>query len=283
MPVVTPNGKVALVTGANSGIGRITARELALKGYQVFLACRSRSKTQPVLDEINRLSGGSAKAEFLELDLGDLDSVRRCAANFVVRGLPLQLLILNAGLAGQRGLTRSGFELAFGTCHIGHFLLTQLLLETLKASTPARIIAVSSKAHRHVKDIDFAAVRRPTASRTAIAEYGVAKLANLLFVKHLARLLAHSGVTTYAVHPGVVATNVWRSLPRPLALLLKPLMRSEEDGAATTLHCATAPELHQESGGYYADCAPTDCSKQANDPALAAVLWQYSETWVAQT
>lgn len=282
MAVVTPNGKVALVTGANSGIGRVTARQLALQGYHVFLACRSRSKTQPALKEIDRLSGGSARAEFLELDLGDLDSVRRCAADFLARGLPLHLLILNAGLAGQRGFTRSGFELAFGTCHIGHFLLTQLLLDSLRASVPARIVILSSKAHRHAEGIDFGKVRRPTASRTGLAEYGVAKLANLLMTKHLARLLAHSGVTTYAVHPGVVATNVWRSLPKPLALLLKPFMRSEEDGAATTLHCATAPQLAHESGGYYADCAPAECSPVASDLALAATLWQYSETWVAQ-
>lgn len=280
MATVTSNGKVALITGANSGIGRITARELALQGYHVFLACRSATRTQPVLEEIARLSGGTAKAEFIELDLGDLASVRRCAAAFLRTGLGLHLLIANAGLAGQRGLTPSGFELAFGTCHVGHFLLTQLLLERLKVSAPARIVVVSSKAHRHVRGIDFAAVRQGTVSPGGLKEYSVAKLANLLFSNELARRLQGSGVTSYAVHPGVVATDVWRAIPGPLAWLLKHFMRSIEDGAATTLYVATAPELAGQSGGYYADCKTADTSPVAQDQALAKQLWEQSEHWV---
>lgn len=112
---VKTNGKVALITGANSGIGRVTARTLALQGYRVFLACRSEARTRPVLEEIERLSQGTAQAEFIRLDLVDLDSVRRCSEGFLRRGLKLHLLIGNAGLAGQRGITASGFELAFGT------------------------------------------------------------------------------------------------------------------------------------------------------------------------
>jgi NAD(P)-dependent dehydrogenase (short-subunit alcohol dehydrogenase family) len=132
---VTPNSRVALVTGANSGIGRVTAVELALRGYHVFLACRDAGKTAEVLDEIAQRSGGKAKAEFIALDLGDLDSVRQCAQAFNARELPLHLLVNNAGLAGQKGFTKSGFELAFGVCHVGHFLLTRLLLDRLKASS----------------------------------------------------------------------------------------------------------------------------------------------------
>ena len=274
------NGRVALVTGANSGIGRVTARELALQGYQVFLACRSAARTQPLLDEIAHLSGGTAKAEFLQLDLADLGSVRRCAEAFLQRGLGLHLLVGNAGLAGQRGRTASGFELAFGTCHVGHFLLTQLLLERLKASAPARIVMVSSKAHRHARSIDFTAVRQSTASRTGLKEYAVAKLANLLFTKELARQLADSGVTTYAVHPGVVATDVWRAMPGPLAWLLKRFMKSEAEGAATTLYCATAASLAPQSGLYYVDCAEAEASSPACDPQLASRLWSQSQAWV---
>lgn len=278
---VEPNGKVALVTGANSGIGRVTARTLAMQGYRVFLACRSETRTRPVLEEIERLSKGSAQAEFIRLDLGDLDSVRRCAEDFLGRGLKLHLLIGNAGLAGQRGITASGFELAFGTCHIGHFLLVGLLLERLKESAPARIVMVSSKAHRHAAGIDFGTLQQPTQSRTALKEYAVAKLANLLHTRELARRLADTGVTTYAVHPGVVATDVWRAVPKPVTWLLKPFMRSEEDGAATTLHCATAPALASQTGLYYADGQAQEPSAAALNPGLASELWRHSEMWVA--
>ena len=128
-----PIPRVALITGANTGIGRVTARELARQGWQVFLACRSQARTQPVLDEIAALPGAPA-AEWLALDLGDFASVRACADQFLARGLPLQLLVNNAGLAGQRGLTASGFEKTFGTNHLGHFLLTGLLLEDRKST-----------------------------------------------------------------------------------------------------------------------------------------------------
>ncbi|HAG94556.1 MAG TPA: SDR family oxidoreductase, partial [Gammaproteobacteria bacterium] len=122
-------GKVAIVTGANTGIGRETALELARQGAQVFLACRSQAKTQPVVDEINRQihDQDQGKAEFLPLDLGSFDSVRRCAELFLQKGLPLHVLVNNAGLAGNKGLTDSGFEMTFGVCHMGHFLLTNLL------------------------------------------------------------------------------------------------------------------------------------------------------------
>lgn len=283
MTQVQLNGKVALVTGANSGIGRVTARTLALQGYQVFLACRSEVRTRPVLEEIQRLSHGTAKAEFLSLDLGDLDSVQHCADTFLKRDLALHLLIGNAGLAGQRGITASGFELAFGTCHIGHFLLIELLMEKLVGSAPARIVMVSSKAHRHAKDIDFDTLRQSTRSRTGLSEYAVAKLANLLHTKELARRLQGSGVTTYAVHPGVVATDVWRAMPKPLTWVLKRFMRSEEEGAATTLHCAINPALATQTGRYYADSEEQEPSATACDAGLGLELWQKSEQWVGRS
>lgn len=273
-------GKVALVTGANTGIGRVTARQLALQGAHVFLACRSRERTQPVLDEIAQLSSGKAKAEFIALDLGDLASVRQCADTFLRRDLPLHLLICNAGLAGARGMTASGFELAFGTCHVGHFLLTQLLLERITASAPARIVIVASKAHRQVKHFDFDTVRDSTRSRTGLPEYGRAKLANILFAKALAKRLQGTGVTVYALHPGVVATDVWRSVPWPLDRLMKLFMLSSEEGAATTLHCATSPAVANDSGLYYDACRVTRPTALAEDAALAERLWQESERWI---
>ncbi len=274
------NGKVALVTGANSGIGAVTARELALQGYHVFLACRDADKAQQVINAIDQQSRGQAKAEFIALDLASLDSIRACAAQFLAKKLPLHLLICNAGLAGHKGMTKSGFELTFGVCHVGHFLLTQLLTEKLIESKPARVVVVSSKAHRHAKGIDFDAVIRPTESMGALKEYAVAKLANVLFVKELGRRLYGTGVTAYAVHPGVVSTNVWRSLPKPMVKVLSRWMISPEEGAQTTLYCAIQPQLSGETGMYYDNCKVTASSGTAQDIQLARLLWEKSSEWV---
>ncbi|MFC3901415.1 NAD(P)-dependent dehydrogenase, short-chain alcohol dehydrogenase family [Acinetobacter marinus] len=274
------NGKVALVTGANSGIGAVTAKALALQGYHVFLACRDRNKAYEVIQEIYAESNGQAEAEFIELDLANLDSVRSCATQFLQRNLPLHLLICNAGLAGHKGMTASGFELTFGVCHVGHFLLTELLTEKLIASQPARVIVVSSKAHRHAKTIDFDAVLKPTQSIGGLKEYAVAKLANVLFAKELGRRLYGTGVTTYAIHPGVVSTNVWRSLPKPMVKALSRWMISPEQGAQTTLYCATAPHLSGETGMYYEDCKVKASSHVAQDMELARRLWERSVQWV---
>src|SRR5688572_10169326 len=137
---------IAIVTGANTGIGRETARALAKQGIETILASRSREKTEVVLDRIRSETPG-AKVEFLELDLASFDSVRTAARTFLNSGRPLQLLINNAGLAGKRGQTKEGFELAFGTNHLGHFLFTMLLLDRIKQSAPARIVNVSSASH----------------------------------------------------------------------------------------------------------------------------------------
>ncbi len=274
-------GKVALVTGASSGIGRTTALALAASGMHVFLACRSGVKAQPVLDEINNADSCKIKAEFLPLDLGDLDSVRHCATVFLDRNLPLHLLVANAGLAGQKGMTDSGFELAFGTCHVGHFLLTQLLLATLKQSAPSRIVVVSSQAHKQAKGIDFNAVRNPTVSSVGLKEYAVAKLANVLFASELSRRLEGTGVTTYSLHPGVVASDVWRSIPWPLDRLMKFFMLNTDKGAQTTLYCATSIETEKQSGLYYDGSTLASASSIAQDKALAAKLWKESEQWVS--
>lgn len=273
-------GRIALVTGASSGIGRVTARELARHGARVYLACRSEARTRPVIDEIQHLTGRAA-AEWLELDLADTRSIRACAKRFLDTGQPLHLLVNNAGLAGACGLTRDGFEMAFGVNHLGHFLLTDLLLERLKASAPARIVTVASRAHRRAPAIDWNAVQKPTRSLTGVREYAVSKLANMLFSAELARRLDGSGVSTYALHPGVVDTEVWRAVPRPLRPLLKLRgLLTPEEGALTTLHCAVhAPA--SESGLYYAQSAVTAPTDRARDFRLAAELWRRSEEWVA--
>jgi retinol dehydrogenase-12 len=272
------SGRVALVTGANTGIGRVTARELAKQGAKVFVACRSLARTQPALDEINAIAGTGA-AEWLELDLGDFDSIRACAKAFLARGQALHLLVNNAGVAGARGLSKSGFEVAFGVNHVGHFLLTRLLTDHIKSSAPARIVTVASRAHRRADGIDFDSVRQPTRSMTGVAEYATSKLANILFSAELARRLAGSGINTYALHPGVVASDIWRSVPWPLRPLAKLRGVSNEEGAKTTLFCATSGKTAEQSGLYYSKCEITEPTEIARDYNLAAELWKRSEEW----
>jgi len=273
------NGQVALITGGNIGIGRVTAIELAKKGYQVVIAGRSLERTQPVLDHIASLSLNKP-ALFLNLDLASLASVRACAQKFIQLNLPLHMLINNAGVAGLRGLTQDGFEMTFGINHLGHFLLTQLLLDKLQTSGPSRVVTVSSRAHKRTAGIDWNALRQPTHSWTGINEYAVSKLANLLFSAELAKRVQGTSVSTYSLHPGVVDTEIWRALPdwaRPL-LRLRGFLTPEQ-GALTTLHCALhAPQ--QESGLYYADSQPKQPAALGQNSELAKELWKRSEAWV---
>ncbi len=268
-----------VVTGANTGIGKETVRALAARGARVVLASRSADKTKPVIDELARATGND-RLEFLALELGDLAAVRTAAAELLARDLPIHGLINNAGLAGVRGLTKDGFELAFGTNHLGHFLFTTLLLERIRASGPARIVNVSSQSHYSAKGIDWDAVKKPTRSTTGMAEYAVSKLANVLFTRELAKRIPASEVTNYALHPGVIASDIWqRRVPRFLAAIPKLFMKSTADGAKTTIYCATSPECASHNGRFYTDSKEKRASRVADDDALAAELWKRSEAW----
>jgi NAD(P)-dependent dehydrogenase (short-subunit alcohol dehydrogenase family) len=270
-------GRTYLVTGANSGIGRATALALVRRGGRVHLGCRDPKRATSVLEETRTLEGPGSAA-VLELDLADLGSVRRAAQGFLQSGEPLHGLVNNAGVAGQRGQTADGFELAFGVNHLGHFLLTILLLDRLCDSAPARVVTVASAAHRRAPRIDWDAVRRPTRTFTALPEYAVSKLCNVLFTQELARRKAGSGVTTYALHPGTIGSAIWRRLPGPLEPAAKLFMRSEEQGAVTSIYCATAPELVGVSGRYY-DHSREKAPSRVATPELAAELWAHSEEW----
>ncbi|MBN9164240.1 MAG: SDR family oxidoreductase [Myxococcales bacterium] len=273
-------GRNIVVTGANTGIGRITAETLAKRGAKVTLACRSEEKTRPVLDAI-AAAGGTA--EFLELDLGDLASVRAAAQSLLDRGEPLHVLINNAGVASARGKTKDGFELAFGTNHLGHFLFTTLLLPRLRESAPARIVNVASKAHYRAAGVPFDRLREPTKSRTGWPEYASSKLCNVLFTKELARGRAGDGVKSYAVHPGVIASDLWRSLPSIVGPVIKLFMKSNEEGARSSIYCATSPEVAEHDGRYYdEDCREKRGSSLANDAARAEELWEKSEAWTKE-
>jgi NAD(P)-dependent dehydrogenase (short-subunit alcohol dehydrogenase family) len=267
-----------LITGANTGIGRATVEELAARGATVVLAGRSEAKTQPVIRDIATATG-NVRLSFIAVDLGDLASVRAAAETFLATGEPLHGLINNAGLAGKRGLSTSGFELAFGTNHVGPFLLTSLLLDRLRESAPARIVNVASDAHYRTAGIDWDAVRAPTRTRTGFPEYGVSKLANVLHAQELSRRLAGTGVTTYSLHPGVIASDVWRQVPWPIRPLIKLRMRSPQEGAQTSLYCATSSAVAGDSGLYYEKSRPKQPGPAAT-PALAGELWERSAAWV---
>lgn len=277
-------GRVALVTGANTGIGKVTALELAKRGARVIVGVRSVEKVVPLLEE-SRAALGRDAIEALPLDLADFASIRAFAASLHDRTDALHLLINNAGLAGARGMTKSGFELTFGVNHMGTFLLTKLLLDRIvrssRAGAHSRIVTVASKAHYQCKDFTLAHVRERTRTVTAVPEYGHSKLANVLFSAELARKLSGTGVTTYSLHPGVVATDVWRSVPWPFRSLIKLGMITPEQGAKTTLHCATSAEAGAQSGLYYDSSKPKEPSKLAQDNQLAAELWAQSEKWIA--
>lgn len=270
-------GKNFVVTGANTGIGKVTAEELAKRGARVVLACRSVDKTQPVLEAIQKAHGEDA-AVFVKLDLGDLAGVRTAAAEILADGRPIDVLVNNAGLAGLRGETKDGFELAFGTNHLGHFLLTHLLLPRLLLAPAPRIVNVASKAHYNATGIDWDAVHKPTRSVTGLPEYAVSKLANVLFAKECARRFDPK-VKSYSLHPGVVASDVWREVPRVFRGAMKLFMITNEEGAKTTLHCATSPECADESGKYYDKCKEKRPSRVAEDGALARLLWEKSAAW----
>ncbi len=272
------SGRTFLVTGANTGIGKETARDLAGRGARVVVAGRSEERNRAAIREIAEQTGNS-DLDHLPLDLGDLTSVRDAARTFLASGEPLHVLINNAGVAGGRGTTPSGFELAFGTNHVGTFLFTELLREHLVASGPGRIVTVASTAHYQAKGIDWEAVRRPTATRTGLREYAVSKLANVLHARELGRRLEGTGVTTYSLHPGAVASDVWREVPPGLRHALKLFMKDTTQGARTTLYCATSPEVAGQSGRYYDNRREKTPAKVVTDE-LAAELWTRSEEWV---
>jgi retinol dehydrogenase-12 len=252
--------------------------ELLKLGWHVVVAARNPSAHSLTFAEMSQAALTPHSLTLIDLDLSDLANVSQCAEKFLATGLPLHVLILNAGVAGQRGATAQGFELAFGVNHLGHFLLTELLTEHLCKSTDARVVTVASRAHRHAtRGIDWDKVQRPTRGFFGIQEYAVSKLANIWFSNHLSRRLKGSGVSTYALHPGVVRTNIWRYAPgwtKPM--LAWRHMLEEKEGALTSLHCVlSAPQ--SETGLYYADSSVVRAAPIAYSLEDAAMLWSKSQ------
>ena len=269
-------GRTFLITGANTGIGLATAVALARDGGRVFITSRSPAAGEAAVTRIAAESG-SAGVRLLHLDLASLASVRACAAAFLALGEPLHVLINNAGVGGQRGLTADGFELHFGVNHLGHFALTHLLLDRLLNSGQGpRIVNVSSDAHYAAAGIDFDAARRRTATFTGHREYAASKLCNVLFTRELARRV--TGVNAYALHPGVVASDIWRRVPSLARPFLTRRMLTTEQGSVTSVHCATSAAAAADNGLFYDQCAVREPS-QAATSELAELLWKRSAEW----
>lgn len=270
--------KVALITGAASGLGLHTTLELNKRGWHTVVAIRNFGVRVEEVAELKSRLHNAELFSVLDLDLSNLHSVKKCATDFLALDLPLHALVLNAGVAGQHGETAQGFELAFGVNHLGHFLLTELLIEKICQSDNARIVTVASRAHRYASSgIYWNDVQRPTGSIFGIQEYAQSKLANIWFSNHLSRRLMGTGVSTYALHPGVVRTGIWRYAPswtKPL-LSIRPMIDAEE-GTKTTLHCILdAPQ--NETGLYYADSSVTKAAPIAYSLEDAAKLWSKSQ------
>jgi NAD(P)-dependent dehydrogenase (short-subunit alcohol dehydrogenase family) len=273
--------KTFLVTGANTGIGRANVLALAeQRAGRVIVAARSRERTQPVLDEM-RARNPDGRVDFVTLDLGSLAAVRAAADEILAADPTIDVLVNNAGLAGLRGQTTDGFELAFGTNHLGHYLFTEKLLPLVQRAPQGRIVVVASYGHFRVRrGIDWDALTRPSATVSAFPEYCVSKLCNVLHAKELARRLAGTAVTVYAVHPGGVASDIWSRRLGVFAALLKPFLMTNEKGARTQLRCATDPALASETGLYYERERPREASAFARDVSLQDELRARSDAWV---
>lgn len=273
------NEPTIVVTGANSGVGLATVVELARGGARVIMACRSLERGQQALAQAREQSGSSS-LELMTCDLGSLESVRTFARAVSERHPVLDVLINNAGLITlRRQTTRDGFESQLGINHLGHFLLTNLLLEPLQKAAQGRVITVSSNAHRvgsiHWEDPHL--LRGFTPWRA----YGQSKLANILFTRALARRLAGSRVTANSLHPGAVSTRLGQDretgFGKTVHRLLRPFFLTPARGAETSVYLATSPDVAQVSGEYFYRQKVSPVSARASDPRSAERLWTWSE------
>ena len=274
--------KNAVVTGANSGIGLETARELARRGFHVVLLCRSAERAAAAKADID----GSVDGASTEIVLGDLGlqaDVRRAAAEIIEKLDRLDVLVNNAGISVRKQeKTAEGHDVMLAVNHLGPFLLTSLLLPLLTESAPSRIVNLASDAHKfgklHLDDLERA---RRGYGLLGLPRYGETKLMNILFTRELARRIEGTGVTANAVHPGAVNTNLGAP-PKAIVAIISKFMKSPEQGAFTSLVVATDPALDGVSGAYFADSKRADdkVNKAGRDDALARELWTRTEALI---
>jgi NAD(P)-dependent dehydrogenase (short-subunit alcohol dehydrogenase family) len=275
-------GRTVLVTGGSSGIGRATAVGLARVGAHVAIVGRDARRTHDAAAEITAAGGG--RVDVFVADLSSQHEVRRLAAEALHQLTRIDVLINNVGgYWHTRRTTTDGLERTFAVNHVAPFLLTNLLLERLQQSSAARVVTVASHAHKQGR-IDFADLQGEQSYSGARA-YNQSKLANVLFTYELARRLRRTSVTANALHPGVVRTSFGAedpaALQRALVPILRPFMRSPVGGAATSIHLASAPDLAQVTGRYFANSQPTASFPRSHDERTATRLWQVSADLVA--
>ena len=280
-------GRIVLITGSSAGIGKETARDLALRGAIVIMANRNVEKTKQVIAQLFEEEGGSdklTKERFVvrKLDLSELESVRTFA-NEIKKEFPvIDILINNAGyayLGGFREKSADGFELTFQTNHLSHFLLTYLLIDNLLASpNHPRVIAVSSRAHWVIShNLDSLEPEYASSPFGGYKTYSFSKLCNVLFSKTLARKY-EGQIWSCSLDPGIVSTEIWRYsfLTRSVSYLLYPFMKSEKQGAMTTIYCAVSDEARKQSGGFYENSRLVGDAKVCKDTKNEAKVWRES-------
>jgi NAD(P)-dependent dehydrogenase (short-subunit alcohol dehydrogenase family) len=280
------DGKTVIITGGNSGIGFATAVALARDGAHTVITARDQNRGLRAAEAI-RSASGSDSVELVVFDLAELASVRRGADEILRSCDRIDVLVNNAGLVlSERTETVDGFESTFAINHLGPFLLTQLLTERMVASAPARMVTVSSIAHSSARNgLDFEDLQS-TREYSAMGAYGRSKLANILFSNELALRLEGTGVTSNALHPGVVATGFAADgdTGGMLALgarLIRPFILTPDKGATTSVHLASSPEVAGVTGRYFVKCRAVSPAPTAQDPAAATLLWSISEELVA--
>ncbi|XP_078515673.1 retinol dehydrogenase 12-like [Lissotriton helveticus] len=270
------HGKVVIITGANTGIGKETARDIAHRGARVFIACRDVPKGEAAACEI-RAETGNEQVVVRKLDLADTKSIREFVENILKEEQHIHILINNAGvMMCPYSKTVDGFEMQLGVNHLGHFLLTYLLLDTLKNSTPARIVNVSSLAH-HFGKIRFEDIHCEKSYNSGLS-YCRSKLANILFTRELAKRLQGTQVTVNALHPGSVHSELvrhsfWLSTAWNLCSFF---LKTPKEGAQTSIYCSVAEELDSVSGKYFSDCSPAYVASHGRNDETAKKLWEVS-------
>jgi NAD(P)-dependent dehydrogenase (short-subunit alcohol dehydrogenase family) len=286
MDVADMTDKTVVVTGGNSGMGLETAVALARAGATTVITARDRTRGEAAVADI-RARSGSARSDVVVFDLASFASIRRGAAGLLERCDRIDVLINNAGLVlSDRRETADGFEATFGINHLGHFVLTSLLLDRIKQSAPARIINVASTAHKGARaGLDFDDLQS-TRRYSGMQVYSKSKLANIYFTTELARRLEGSGVTVNCLHPGTVATRYGRDGDASGFLafgvkVIKPFVVNAQKGARTSIYLASSPEVANVTGRYFVNCRPRTPSKAARDDEAAARLWKISEGYVA--
>lgn len=279
-------GKTVVITGGNAGIGKATAIALAKKGAAIVITSRSESKAKEAVAEIKKLSG-SEKVDFVTIDLSSQKSVREAAENLKAKCPKIDVLINNAGCYfSELKLNEDGLEMQFATNHLGHFLLTNLLMENLKAADKARIINLSSIAHKSTRELDLNDINFEKAAYDGWKSYSRSKFCNILFTNELAKRLEGTGITANAVHPGGVRTEIAEKNANWYTklgwIVMKPFMVTVEDGAKTSIHLASSPDAEGESGGYWVKSKKFFSNRPSQDPETAAALWKKSEELVGQ-